>query len=123
MNFKNLAENLIIVIFSALVGGFIGYAASTQANKQSIELLTPTIVEAIKKETTSIKNEITHDIKISNNKFKKNDSLNIIITQKPNTVQKPVNQIQQKEIAGCAKDEVCIKIVNLTRRQRKRLGK
>lgn len=63
MDFKNLAENLIIVLISALVGGGIGYMASTQANKQTIELLRPTIEEAIRKETTSITNEFKTEIK------------------------------------------------------------
>jgi hypothetical protein len=63
MNFKNLAENLIIVILSALVGGYIGYTASTASNKQTIELLRPTIEEAIRKETTSISNEFKTEIK------------------------------------------------------------
>lgn len=63
MNFKNLTENLIIVIASAAIGGYIGYRASTQSNKQTIELLRPTIEEAIKKETTSISNEFKTEIK------------------------------------------------------------
>jgi hypothetical protein len=68
MNFKNLAENLIIVLVSACVGGGIGYMASTYSNKQTIELLTPTITEAIKKETTSISNEFKTEIKKLKNK-------------------------------------------------------
>jgi len=63
MDFKNLAENLIIVLISAVIGGGIGYIASTKANKQTIELLRPTIEEAIRKETTSITNEFKTEIK------------------------------------------------------------
>lgn len=63
MNFKNLSENLIIVIVSTIVGGGIGYFASTASNKQTIELLTPTIAEAIRKETTSINNKFETEIK------------------------------------------------------------
>ena len=119
MNFRNLAENLIITIVVALLGGYIGYTASLKSNKQSIELLTPTLLEAIKKET--IKNEITHDIDLKIDKVKKSDSINININQKPTTEQKPINIL---------KDTICIpngytliKIENLTRRQRKRLEK
>lgn len=123
MNFKNLSENLIIVIISAFVGGFIGYKASTSANKQSIELLTPTITEAIKKETTSIKNEITHDIKVDIDKIKKSDSININIVQKPDTKQDPKNTVIKPTKTGvCPTNTICFPIENLTRRQKKRLG-
>lgn len=63
MNFKNLAENLIIFIIAVFVGGVVGYVASTQANKQTIKLLRPAIEDAIKKETTSITNEFKTEIK------------------------------------------------------------
>lgn len=63
MNFKNLAENLIIVIVAAFVGGTIGYYASTNANKQTVELLRPTIEEAIRKETNQISNTFKTEIK------------------------------------------------------------
>ncbi|MBU2923052.1 DUF3888 domain-containing protein [Winogradskyella psychrotolerans] len=63
MNFRNLAENLIIVLISVSVGGYVGYTASTASNKQTIELLRPTIEEAIRKETTSISNEFKTEIK------------------------------------------------------------
>lgn len=63
MNFKNLAENLIIVIVAVSIGGFVGYTASINSNKQTIELLRPTIEEAIRKETTNITNEFKTEIK------------------------------------------------------------
>jgi len=97
VNYKNLAENLIIVIVSALLGAGIAYYASTRANEETIALLTPTIREAIARETTSIKNEITHDIKVEIDKIKKSDSINIIIDQKPKTTQKPKNKITIKK--------------------------
>ena len=112
MNFKNLAENLIIVILSALVGGHIGYTASFKANKQVVEQLRPTIEKAIDKET--IKNEIKNEINID--KIKKSDSLHIILD--PTNNQKPTNTIIKK----CEDGNICIPIINLTRRQKKRLG-
>ena len=123
MNFRNLAENLIIVIVSASVGGFIGYSASINSNKQSIELLTPTIKEAILKVTNSVKNEITHDIDLTIEKVKKSDSLSINIIQTPATKQSPVNQITPQEPVqnACPENSICIPIKNLTRRQKKRL--
>lgn len=63
MNFKNLAENLIITIVVALVSGFIGYWSSIKTNTTTIELLRPTIEEAIRKETTHISNEFKTEIK------------------------------------------------------------
>lgn len=122
MNFKNLAENLIIVIVSVSIGGYVGYTASINSNKQSIELLSPTIVEAIKRETTSIKNEITHDISVNVDKIKKSDSLNINLNQTPINNQKPDNKIEQIS-NNCDQGYICIKIENLTRKQRKRLLK
>lgn len=120
MNFKNTAENLAIVIISASLGAYIGYTASIKSNKQSIELLTPTLVEAIKKET--IKNEINHDIDLKIDKVKKSDSIKINITQIPTTEQKPTNVITSKKDSVCIpKGYTLIKIENLTRRQRKRL--
>lgn len=89
MNFKNLAENLTIVIISAILGSVIGYSASTLSNRQTIELLTPTIKDAIAKETTTIKNEITHDIEVKIDKIKNSDSLNLNIKQNPVATQKP----------------------------------
>ena len=124
VNFKNLAENLIIVLVCVSVGGYVGYTASLSANKQSIELLTPTITEAIKRETTSIKNEITHDISVKVDKIKKSDSININVIQTPNTSQKPDNTIKQSQVLkGCEEGYICVKIENLTRRQKRRLIK
>lgn len=93
MNFKNLAENLIIVIVATIVGGVVGYNASILSNKQTITLLIPTIEQAIDKET--IKNEILHKVDVKIDKIKKSDSINININQKPTTTQNPVNSIDK----------------------------
>jgi len=112
MNFKNLSENLIIVIVSASLGGVIGYTASTKANKQVVTQLTPTIEKAIDKET--IKNEIKNEIKID--KIKKSDSIRIVLD--PTNNQKPINVI-----GGCFhKDSSVVANKHLTRKQKKRLG-
>lgn len=113
MNFKNLSENLIYIIVAFIIGGVVGFTASIKSNKQTIELLRPTIVEAIKKETTAIHNKI--DVKID--KVKKSDSLNINVNQTPNS------KILQSKKSDCAKEgEIIMKIENLTRRQKRRLG-
>ena len=87
MDWRNTAENLAISIIIFLIGGFVGYKASRATSSDVINQLTPVITEAIKKET----NKIVNEIKFENNKFKKNDSLKIIIDQKPTNDQKPIN--------------------------------
>ena len=97
MNFKNLAENLIIVIVAVAVGGYVGYSASKEANKQTIVLLTPTITEAIKKETTAIKNEFNTEIKkVKNRKGELTLDVEPIID----------NQIKQKQIRDTTAQDV-----------------
>lgn len=99
MNFKNLAENLIIVIIAGLIGGVIGYMASTKANKQTIELLRPAIEEAIRKETTSITNEFKTEIK----KLKNRGSGNIRLEIEPileNKIQQNKDTVKLKKRKG-----------------------
>ena len=118
INFKNIAENLGIVIMTALVTSYITYKATIssalEVNKQSIEGLRPALVEAIKKETTAIKN----DISVQVDKIKKSDSLNINIRQIP---ENKLNQTLKSE-GSIPKGYALIKIENLTNRQRKRLN-
>lgn len=109
-NFKNLAENLIIVIVVSLVSGYLGYQSARSANSAVVVQLSPLIKQAIDKET--IKNEIKNEIKID--KIKKSDSIKI--TFSPHNDQKPTNIVISKT------DSICLPIENLTRRQKKRLG-
>jgi proteasome assembly chaperone (PAC2) family protein len=95
INWKNTAENLGLVIIAFLVGATVGYFASTFTAKAMIDQMIPTIEKAIDKET--IKNEIRNDIILKDNKFKKNDSLNININQIPANNQKPVNVVVKKK--------------------------
>ncbi|WP_299621077.1 hypothetical protein [uncultured Tenacibaculum sp.] len=91
MNFKNLAENLIIVLISVAIGGYIGYKSSIHSNKQTIELLRPAIVEAIKVEKTVITNEFQTYIRKLKNKngnldFNLDPSLESQIKQQNDTI-------------------------------------
>ena len=91
MNFKNLSENLIIVLISVSIGGFIGYRSSIHSNKQTIELLRPTMLEAIKVEKTVITNEFQTYIRKLKNKngnldFNLDPSLESQIKQQNDTV-------------------------------------
>ncbi len=107
VNFKNLSENLVIIVVSVLLGGVIGYAASVKSHKITVEQLRPTIEKAIDKET--IKNEIKNEIRVA--KIKKSDSVKIVL--EPMNNQKPINLI-------AAKDS-CVALKLLSDRERRRL--
>lgn len=101
INFKNVTENLVYIISTNVLTAFIVYNVSVKANLQAINAFTPTIDDAIAKHTTAI----TNAIEIKDNKFKKNDSLNIIIDQKPTNNQKTDN-ISVKKVGISEKDTV-----------------
>ena len=54
----NLAENLIIVLVSVLVGGFVGFMASNTSNKMTLKQVQPTLEKAIADGTNEISNTI-----------------------------------------------------------------
>ena len=105
VNFKNLAENLIIIIVTNLLTAFIVYKVSVKTNIKAIEAFTPTIEKAIDKET--IKNEIKNDLHIG--KVKKSDSLTVIFD--PTNNQEPINIISTD----------CIPTSELSERELRRL--
>lgn len=88
MNFKNLSENLIIVIVimaSTAWGTYeLTMKASLKANEQTINLLIPALEEAIKKETTKIENNLTNTFE--KKALKKADNIQIIIDPTTNSV-------------------------------------
>jgi hypothetical protein len=114
IDFKNLAENLLIAIVVAAVASTLTYFAvsktASKISEQTIQGLRPALIEAIKKETTAIKN----DIKVQVDKIKKSDSLNININQIPE------NELNQ--MLKIPDGYILIKKENLTRRQKRRLG-
>jgi hypothetical protein len=118
IDFKNLAENLLIAIVVAAVASTLTYFAvsktASKISEQTIQGLRPALIEAIKKETTAIKN----DIKVQVDKIKKSDSLNININQIP---ENELNQTLKKEKL-IPDGYILIKKENLTRRQKRRLG-
>jgi len=112
MNFKNLAENLIIVLISVCVGGVVGFKASTISNKQTIELLRPTIEQAIKKETTSIKNEFKNSFKTEIKKLK---------AKKGSVVEIPTTTTAKPDVDNTITQEV-VKDTVKTKKRKKFLG-
>lgn len=107
-NFKNLSENLIIIIVAGLLGGVIGYVAAVKSHKVTVAQLKPVVEKAIDKET--IKNEIKNEISIA--KIKKSDSIKIVL--EPINNQKPVNIISKKK-------DSCIPVKLLSIREIKKL--
>ena len=124
MNWKNTAENLIIVIFIMIVTAFVTYKVTLNTainvSLSTANSFLPTIKKAIDKE--SIKNEITNDISLKINKIKKSDSLQINVKQIPENNQEPKNILSVEKEKGCGEGKICIDIKNLTRRQKRRLG-
>ncbi len=80
MNFKNLAENLIIVIVCNASGAFAGYYAATNA----IETQKDLIEQAIDKNTSEIQNTFQNEFKKVKNK--KGEPINIVIDPNSNNV-------------------------------------
>jgi hypothetical protein len=116
VNWPNVVENLIYIIITAIVVGYVSYKAAVmgaiEASDRVVENLIPTINKAIDKET--IANEIVNQIDLQVDKIKKSDSINININQVPNNNQKPINIIQKEK-------DTCIDISKLTQSQKRRL--
>lgn len=91
INWKNTAENLILILASVIVGVIIGYTISIQVASRMLEEQKSIIEMAIKKETTSITNQVTTEIKKI--KARKNDEpINMVIEPKPvNTIEQETN--------------------------------
>ena len=77
INWKNIAENLILTLISVIVGVFIGYIISINVANTIVEQQKSTIEMAIKKETTSITNQVTTEIRKL--KATKSEPINIVI--------------------------------------------
>lgn len=104
INWKNTAENLIIMIVVFLVGAYVGYKASIIATDKAIAQLKPTIEKAIDKET--ITNTITNAIDLEIRKIKKSDTLTFNITQQPLNELKPINYIEKLPKLPKQKDSI-----------------
>ena len=83
INWKNTAENLLLVLIGVVAGVAIGYYVSVKTAEKMLENQKEIIVEAIRKETTAINNTVKTEInKVKN---RKGEPININIT--PNTDQ------------------------------------
>lgn len=67
---KNLSENLIIFVISALIGGVIGVGASVYTSNHILDNMETVLIAAIEKHSTNT--EVTNDIELKNKKGETN---------------------------------------------------
>ncbi|MFI1771006.1 hypothetical protein [Thalassobellus citreus] len=107
-------RTILVIILCALfflpIGAKIGHKYSWLSTEKTLN--NKTISNAINKST----NENNTSIKLEGNKFKHNDSLNIVLTQKPTSTQEVVYKLDSCVIG---KKEYS----KLTKSQKNRLGK
>lgn len=89
MNWKNTAENILIILLGILAGTILGFKVSITTAKAMLENQKELIQLAIQKETTAINNNVITEIKKI--KGKKSQPINVIIRPDLN------NTIQQEE--------------------------
>lgn len=128
MNFKNIIENLIIIIGVMSATAFVTHKATLNSALKTNELtnnaLIPAIVEGIKKETTAINNNTANSVEIKKLKARKNDSLSINFKNAQptqNTLQTFKSERTFKE-GDTIQGLVLLNRKSLTRRQKKRLN-
>tara|TARA_R110002049_G_C8936073_1_gene544595 strand:- start:276 stop:626 length:351 start_codon:yes stop_codon:yes gene_type:complete len=97
MNWKNTAENLLLVLIGIIAGVGIGYYVSITVAERMLDNQKDIIVEAIRKETTSITNEFKTEIKKL-----KNRKGTVVLDVKPILE----NQIDQDEINTNTRDSI-----------------
>ncbi|WP_435138904.1 hypothetical protein [Formosa sp. A9] len=77
MNWKNTAENILILLLGILVGVVIGYKVSVTTAEKMLDNQKALIEQAIQKNTTAINNKVTNEF--SKIKASKSEPINIII--------------------------------------------
>ncbi|MGJ5643209.1 hypothetical protein [Formosa sp. S-31] len=92
MNWKNTAENVLILLLGILIGVVIGYKVSVTTAEKMLDNQKALIEQAIQKNTTAINNTVTNEFsKIKSNKA---DPINIIIKPDSNSAIEVKNSIQ-----------------------------
>lgn len=77
MNWKNTAENILILLLGILAGTILGFKVSITTAKAMLENQKELIQLAIQKETTAINNNVITEIKKI--KGKKSQPINVIV--------------------------------------------
>lgn len=77
MNWKNTAENTLILLLGILAGTVLGFKVSVTTAEVMLENQKELIYEAINKNTTAINNTVTNEFKKI--KSRKSEPINIII--------------------------------------------
>jgi ABC-type Na+ efflux pump permease subunit len=130
MNFKNIIENLIIIIGVMSVTAFVTHKATLNSALKTNELtnkaLIPAIVEGIRKETTAINNNTSNSVEVKKLKARKNEALDVNFrseqpTQNTLKTVRNHNEIVYKE-GDTIQGLVLVKKERLTRRQKRRLN-
>jgi hypothetical protein len=128
MNFKNIIENLIIIIGVMSATAFVTHKATLNSALKTNELtnkaLIPAIVEGIRKETTAINNNTSNSVEVKKLKARKNEALDVNFrSEQPtqNTLKTVRNERTFKE-GDTIQGLVLIKKERLTRRQKRRLN-
>lgn len=84
LNWKNVAENLVLILIAMTIGVLLGAFVAIKVTDIVLDNQKQIIETAIKKETTSIKNEFKNEFgKIKN---KGTEPINIIIDPNSNSV-------------------------------------
>jgi len=100
VNFKNLTENLIIIIVVGLlcggIGAYTGYKSASESALSMIEAQQPIIEMAIAKNTSEIENTFTNEFKKIKNK--KGEAINIIIDPSTNSVFQIKTQVKSLQL-------------------------
>ena len=84
LNPKNIIENLIYIIVTAVAVGFTVNYTTTRSMEKAFEIQKEIIKQAIEKNTNEISN--TFQTELKNVKNKKGESINIIIDPTSNSV-------------------------------------
>ena len=124
INFKNSFENIIFLIIGVSIGASVTYLAVSKTNKDTsetiLQALTPVIKQALSEEKMT--NVVQNVIKPEFDKIKNADGFTVVLDQKPNTDQKPTQNIEGDSIiCDCyIKSDQVSKLSNRTKRLIKR---
>lgn len=96
VNFRNLAENLIIVIVTTIAVGYTVNKTTIKSMETALETQKQAIIESIKKETTKIEHNLNNTFEKKS--FKKGEDINIVIDPSSNSVISNLDSTQALDV-------------------------